>query len=165
MGVDVSAISNARRARKHDRSGDWCFKHHTYVSNSALPSALDGRPEGCYCSKQGDLGYWGFRAGSYSGYNEFRDELSQLGIGIPVEELWRSPTQYDGEPFAELLLIPSENAIGPVTSGKLYKDFNRYVTAARRRWRKKSDAWLLENYLNFRKAFRIAKDGGFVLLR
>ncbi|HET6250674.1 MAG TPA: hypothetical protein VFE47_23500 [Tepidisphaeraceae bacterium] len=166
MGVVVAAISKARRARKHKRGGDWCFEHHTPVFNWALPVLLDGRPEGCYCSKEGDLDCFDFDAGSYGGYNEFRDELSRLAIGIPANELWTNPEPHLESPFVELLLLrPEGNAIGPVTSAKLYRDFTRYAAAARKQWRRKSERWLLENYMDFRTAFRIAKNRGFVLLR
>ena len=166
MGVSVVAISQARCARKHDPDGNWCYKHHTFVENPAMPSVLDGRPTVCYCSKTGDLDCYGFEAGSYSGYNEFRDELSELALGISADKLWTNPDPHMGKPFVELLLIPPyANAIGPVTSAKLLKDFNCYLAAARKRWRSKSTAWLLENYMDFRRAFQIAKGNGFVVLR
>ena len=45
----------------------------------------------------------GFRAGSYSGYNEWRAILCRMAHGVDPAELWDNPEKYKGKPFFELI--------------------------------------------------------------
>ena len=63
----------------------------------------------------------GFRAGSYGGYNFWRDQLAQMALGMRAERVWSSGWQ---GPFVELIYFPdNEGVIGPVVAAKLAKDF------------------------------------------
>lgn len=98
---------------------------------------------------------WSFRAGSYSGYNEWRRKLAAL-VGIEdVREFWtrtegleqagKEPTG----PFWQLIHFSDcEGAIGPTVAKKLVKDFEKFEDEA-----KKQGIYFMENYRDFKKAF------------
>jgi hypothetical protein len=65
---------------------------------------------------------FGFRAGSYSGYNLWRDSLAQLARYRSAEDVWNNPG-LEG-PFVELIHFSDcEGVIGAEISAKLSKDF------------------------------------------
>ena len=77
-----------------------------------------------------------FRAGSYSGYNAWREELAELA-GYPLTEGDRGLRHDSGAwdategPFWELInFADNEGTIGPVVSAKLAKDFAAYQEKA-----------------------------------
>lgn len=110
-----------------------------------------------------------FRAGSYGGYNWWRDELAKLAGYAKMEcdngyggvrishcvPCWKGA----GGPFAELINFSDcEGVIGPVMSAKLARDFAEFQV--------KADAHpeerFREKYADWRKAFELAADGGMV---
>jgi hypothetical protein len=118
-----------------------------------------------------------FRAGSYSGYNEWREQLAKLA-GYPQRE---RTDRYEGTralhaagaweadegPFWELInFADNEGAIGAEVSAKLSHDFIE--------WRDRAQVfaeslgiltggYFMENYNDFARAFAMAADGGVVL--
>ena len=65
-----------------------------------------------------------FRAGSYSGYNEWRDHLARMAVGMSAKKIWASGWK---GPFVELINFPdNEGVIGPVVAAKLAKDFAEF---------------------------------------
>ena len=111
-----------------------------------------------------------FRAGSYSGYNMWRDNLARL-IGRSAREMQNGGDLEDIQklPFFELIYFSDcEGFIGPKTSAKLAKDFTE--------WEKRAEKfaatlgaddgpWWLERYKNWKAAFMMASEGGAVLFR
>lgn len=160
MGVDITAISHATCARKHQLDSEWCFRHHTFITNP-MAWLRDDLPEGCYLAKGSS---YGFRAGSYSGYNVFLDSLCRLGIRVSVKKLWNNPEPYLDSPFVELFITPPQCAIGPTVSAKLSNDFAKFAKAATALWNNDGSKWLLVNFKDFQKAFRIARRRGFVVI-
>lgn len=102
---------------------------------------------------------FGFRAGSYGGYNNFRAALAQLA-GMPQPKLiWDSPTPVHG-PFVELINFSDcEGVIGPVVATKLASDFAEHEAAI---LAKAPDAYFRQRYRDWRKAFEMASDNGAV---
>jgi len=99
---------------------------------------------------------FGFRAGSYSGYNEWRKWLAAL-VGSTPEKIW------EGEivpAFKELINYSDcEGVIGAITSAKLAADFAKYNDAAKASNR---NDYCYCIYQNWSKAFEMAADGGAV---
>lgn len=96
---------------------------------------------------------FGFRAGSYSGYNSWRRELAKMA-GVPEDVMF---TERNG-PFAELInFADNEGTIGPIVSAKLAKDFDAHLTEA-----EAIGGWFLEKYTDWQKAFTMASDNGAV---
>ncbi len=92
-----------------------------------------------------------FRAGSYSGYGVWRDELRRFaGSGAAFHELID---------FAD-----NEGTIGPVVSAKLLRDFAENLDRARI-FHGDDDPWFFQLYLLWKRAFEMAADGGAVDFR
>jgi hypothetical protein len=116
---------------------------------------LDGHKEGCYRAAEGSREL-SFRAGSYSGYNAWRNELSEFAQGRPAEEVWADPQG----PFAELIIFSDcLGCIGPKTSAKLLQDFREFAARAR----KEQGLFFFKLYELWLCAFELASDGGMVV--
>lgn len=99
-----------------------------YVDYSPLDQH-DDLESGFY--RCGDKYERSFKAGSYSGYNRWREKLSLLALGVMPEEVWDQPELYRGKPFVELIHFSDcEGVIGPKTSAKLAKDFVEFKERA-----------------------------------
>lgn len=106
---------------------------------------------------------FGFHAGSYSGYNQWREWLAALaGHGTP-ETIWNTPSP--SGPFVEMINFSDcEGTIGPDVSAKLAKDFAEWDERAKVSG--EGDGGKYSNYgryCNFREAFEAAADGGKVI--
>lgn len=111
---------------------------------------------------------FGFCAGSYGGYNRWRDELAKLS-GWPegsYEQYGKKWPSYSASawgatsgPFWELINFSDcEGVIGSETSKKLVADFAEFDAVA-----KSVDfPRFYEIYSDFRKAFEMASDNGAV---
>lgn len=113
---------------------------------------------------------FGFRAGSYGGYNAWRDELAKLA-GYPAKPVDRYNTgsvqqrhdqgawNADSGPFWELINFSDcEGVIGAEVSAKLAKDFAEYQSAVDAH----DDEYFRARYNEWRKAFEMASDNGAV---
>jgi len=91
-----------------------------------------------------------FRAGSYSGYNLWRNLLDKFKGDIAFQELID---------FAD-----NEGVIGSVLSNKLRDDFYKYTDEAVTYAKTLGDYgdYFIENYNDFKKAFEMASDDGAV---
>lgn len=116
----------------------------------------------------------GFNAGSYSGYNYWREKLAEL-VDYPAVE-YESMKGYapsrrmrrdaaawkglcEGRPFVELVNFSDcEGVIGSEVSAKLAKDFSDFDERAKAT----GDADFYDHYLEWRKAFEMAADNGAV---
>lgn len=112
----------------------------------------------------------GFRAGSYSGYNWWREELAKLAGYQETKDddsgtrdgtmrhdagAWKATSG----PFWELILFSDcEGCIGPKTSAKLAKDFADFQERADAN----PDNRFKELYTEWREAFEMAAQNGLV---
>lgn len=100
-----------------------------------------------------------FRAGSYIGYNIWREQLSFMATGLNPRTIWDNEDRYRGVPFFELInFSDSEGIIGPTVAAKLAVDFAAYQEKADRH----PDDYFRKKYADWRKAFELAADGGMV---
>lgn len=110
-----------------------------------------------------------FRAGSYSGYNEWRNELARLAGNKPTatpgddgkmqprydETVWRDKSG----PFWELIdFSDSEGVIGPLACKRVLGDFVRFHEAAKAH----PDEGFRESYEDWMKAFALCAEGGAI---
>jgi hypothetical protein len=163
MGLDVTWYRGCTPAPDADPN-DW----ENVARASVVPefaSRADGIEHGALFTfeKSG-----GFRAGSYSGYNEWREGLAKLA-GYPALEIagddlrkphcraaWAGEVE-EGAPFFPLVdFSDCEVTIGPQTSARLAKDFADHQAKAGER------GWFAEQYAKWRNAFEQAAHGGFV---
>jgi len=99
---------------------------------------------------------FGFRAGAYSGYNRWRNELAELAGHGSAENVWSSGMTEGA--FVELINFSDcEGIICPKTSAKLATDFANNEEKA-----KEIGGQFLERYQNWKKAFEFAAENGLV---
>lgn len=101
---------------------------------------------------------FGFRAGSYGGYNGWRAELARLaGYSADFHGTgWDVP---ESGPFVELVNFSDcEGVLGPIVCAKLARDFAEWQERADQ-W---GDAYWRQKYAEWRKAIEMAADGGAV---
>ncbi|PSE43969.1 hypothetical protein C7G91_04810 [Acinetobacter nosocomialis] len=129
--------------------------------NSHFPNHAKELIDGGFYTFEED--YW-FRAGSYSGYNNFREQLAKLA-GYPALEgegnrhyhsngAWKATSG----PFWELINFSDcEGVIGTAYSKKLLADFKQFDEKA-----KELGEYFYESYSDWMTAFEFASDDGAV---
>ena len=112
----------------------------------------------------------GFRAGSYSGYNHWREKLAEIagypsietdrfGSGLKEMRHDAGAREAGSGPFYELIWFSDcEGIIGPITSAKLARDFADFQAKADA---VEDDYWR-EKYGKWRQAFEMAAEEGAV---
>jgi len=171
MGLDISAYERATLLRNHGEECDDCCDSDAVVHLMAW--AYEGHEQSLLGLIHGgfyEVSPWPqitFRAGSYSSYNDWRDNLARRALGVSVETVWANLAAYRDKPFFELLHFSDcEGTIGPKAAANLDSDF------AALRGRVKShalpdaeqEAWFMSRYDAFGAAFEAAARGGLVLL-
>ena len=178
MGLDISYASKINFEKRREPDFEEMHQNSVFLySNDSLLDQSEGIKNGEYISEgiQGS-----FRAGSYSGYSNWRRTLAKM-IGWEIEDLWqhvgtlvqRNENLNDvlnesdelkvDIPFVELLNFSDcEGFIGPKTSAKLHADFLEWDEKA-----KVSDpfkgGYFYETYQEWTEAFKVASDGGCVI--
>ncbi len=116
---------------------------------------------------------YGFPAGSYGGYNQWREQLAKMA-GYPLTEYredystrrmhaaacWKGATG----PFSELIMFAdNQGVLGASVCAKLAKDFAEHEAAARTfAAAPEGDSDFIVSYLDWKQAFELAADGGMV---
>jgi hypothetical protein len=171
MGLDITAYEKVELveslASAKDRLGDKCWDElyaagarylYAWPDHSFAPfKQHDGLVDGFYMVS-GE--HFAFRAGSYTGYSNWRDRLASM-VGIAsLEEFCENPQP--GR-FAELLnFADNEGVIGPVTSLKLFIDFRQGLSEAEEYATRQGDdqEWFLMKYRAWMRVFEIASRQG-----
>ena len=157
MGLDISAYSKCQYVGPFNE-GVELEGNSIYVRADDKMNRLDGKLKGQYCFDGESVR---FLAGSYSGYNIWRNQLCCAVLGVFDKVVWASPETYMKSPFFEIINFSDcEGGIGPETSAKLANDFkeNRekvFTKIQEKYFQEKYDAWT--------KAFELAADNGFVI--
>lgn len=172
MGLDITAYRRLKPAPGAETDDDGYpvdSNHHVMFRQGLLDWTEKNWPGRAGTLTAGIYSFadsFRFRAGSYGGYNEWRNELAKFACGKTAEEVWAS-SQHG--PFVELIsFADNEGTIGAEVSAKLAKDFadnlSRAVDHAGTLHSIMSgdgDWWLI-SYKNWLKAFEMAADGGAV---
>lgn len=117
MGLDIFVVNGLVRV------GDVNYDADTSSNVNVVHDDFDRNDldEGLY-EITGD--YFSFRAGSYSGYNWFRDHLSLAALGVPASDVWEDEHSYTSQPFFYLINFSDcEGQIGPSVSELLWNQF------------------------------------------
>lgn len=165
MGLDCHTFKNAKLRRelpegsKSLRGSDWDDADENgdaIICFTDFPDRLDGHPLGVYSGEAGEY----FRAGSYGGYNRWREHLSQMALGVPPSTVWDNLEAYKDEPFVLLINFSDcEGAIGPESSMILHGQFEAWREQAS----EELDEWDFKTYERFAKAFEEVAGNGFVI--
>lgn len=165
MGLDITAASKIELIPDAPVDLD---AFHIGANPDEFADRADGLKPGLYRS-HAELN---FRAGSYSGYNAWREQLAELA-GYPAQPAnfgdavrGRPPKEHSAGawsatsgPFWELINFSDcEGVIGPRTSAKLAKDFADHQAKADAH----PDEWFRDLYAMWRRAFELASDAGAV---
>jgi hypothetical protein len=117
MGLDIFAAGNLKRVGDIDWDDEGINISHDEFDYCDLE---EGRYE-----FNGE--YYSFRAGSYSGYNEFRKLLSLSANGISDSDVWESPDSSSALPFYYLINFSDcEGTIGPSIAELLWDQFTTH---------------------------------------
>lgn len=170
MGLDITAYKNIKRAAEGSGlDGDGYADYENgffflYLNPDFPGRANDIEAQIPYESEQS----MGFRAGGYSGYNQWRDELAKLACypATPYTMYGATTTRHDAGawdasegPFWELInFSDSEGTIGTAVSKKLAKDFADFQAKADLH----PDEYFRARYNEWREAFDMAADNGAV---
>lgn len=179
MGLDITAHSKITKLNcVYDADGepidpvtreyiDHAFT--AYINSDFSGRADDVEHKAAYDSEES----FGFRAGSYSGYNVWRNQLAKLA-GYPAVDVDRYGTgnieqrndysafNAESGPFWELICFSDcEGVIGSSVSAKLAKDFAEFDEKAKAH-EPGMDGWFYQKYQEWRKAFELAADAGCV---
>ena len=138
MGLDITAMSELEVVDLPEGMEKWSNEYYEWEeelgkgslyslgNDDYFTTQLEGLPKSGLVSATGDKFY--FRAGSYSGYGEWRNDLALASMGIGAETVWKKAD--DGEknlPFSELInFSDADGIIGPMASQRLYQDFVKY---------------------------------------
>jgi hypothetical protein len=159
MGLDVTYSSGIERAQDDEHDLDLDAAGTWLENDAAFTERGDGIAPGRYLLNGDEAG--GFRAGSYSGYNDWRMALCQAIHGCDPRFVWDDPEPWAGRPFFELVQFTDcDGFIGPRTSAKLERDFLGYRETFRAAV---EESWMLEVYDEFTAAFGAAARGGVVV--
>jgi hypothetical protein len=187
VGLDIFAASNLRYARpipgrkalerleeelsrKDKYLTDVYFL--VYPNQACFRQRLAGTKPGLYTYTRSTRRH-SFRAGSYSGYNWWRDQLSRFALGVDAPTVWGDPRGFRGRPFVELInFTDCDGRIGTRVATKLAEDFKSHAAGAKRfvpvASGEDADGWdetdqksyWLEVYREFARAFRLAAKKG-----
>ena len=111
-----------------------------------------------------------FRAGSYSGYNQFRNLLCLAVHGISADEFWNSKN-WDEEEFGALIdFSDCEGTICYSVAAELYrsfkdnrKRFKEYIESPEADLSREDQIYFMEKYDEWRLATDIASDEGLLI--
>jgi hypothetical protein len=182
MGLDITAASHLRfakpipRDKAFDRLEEELAKKKKFVNEvyfvlyanqACFRQRLVGMRPGLYEYTRSSRRH-SFRAGSYSGYNWWRDQLCRFALGVPAADMWATPQRYRKQPFVELInFTDCDGRIGTQVSAKLSADFTSHASKARKftpaddeMGEEGAAAYWLEVYQEFTTAFRLAAKNG-----
>lgn len=175
MGLDITAYGNVEKIADlpYNKKGvDWNKVEELELGRGARTlTKNDNFPEHCLDLEEAVYQIngesHGFRAGSYSGYNRFRNLLCQVMVGGSDQDVWRDPQMFKERPFFELINFSDcEGTIGPAVSAKLYQDFvdneEQFLKSTVVTQDQLDREWVKTCYSNWKRAFELAKDHGFV---
>lgn len=156
MGLDIRAYSNVNFVREFPEDDeDDCHGKEIRVSiNQDFPERCKNLKGGIYSFEDS----MGFRAGSYSGYNQWRNELAVFSGYEDDKDAWKK----EFGPFWELIYFSDcEGCIDFEISKKLYKDFCDFDDKAKI-YDRNEDSYFYQKYNSWKDAFELASNNGCV---
>lgn len=175
MGLDISAYSEIKLQKqftedytRHDYyENDDNWDYTVLYNNKHFPIQYGNLIEGAYSYDD----KMEFRAGSYRGYNAWRNRLAVLAGYGSAERVWQICNDYtkaQGEdsydmpsdmPFIEIINFSDcEGVICSEIAKKLLNDFKTFDEKAK----ESMDGYSYERYQSWTKAFELASNNGAV---
>lgn len=172
MGLDIKYFSHV----KEDSNGDLNPNY-----NGFFTYQLGSLKKDKYYSQTDESESGSFRAGSYGGYNEWRNKLAQMAGYGSASNVWQDfnvnirylklkkieGKKVNIKPFYELINFSDcEGLIGPEICKKLYQDFLDFDEKAKlfnNETYIPFGNFFYAKYQEWKEAFRVASDNGLVL--
>lgn len=155
MGLDITAYEKLGDYVGNEEPEDW--KNHSHLWPGDFPAQADGLQEGWYHIPEGSDSL-GFRAGSYSGYNQFRSVVVYAMSGLCDRDYWSSG-DHDNAPLRSWLHFSDcEGVLGPKTCAKLYREACEVADRVRPMLDER-DQYIWDKFV---AAFKLAADTGCV---
>jgi hypothetical protein len=147
MGLDVVAYEGIGQFLGDNRIYDKDDSVYLMIHVPTMARAPEIRHNGYYRRLGKEFG---FRAGSYSGYNSWRRWLCERFLGVDPKEVWEDPKRFEGKPFYELIdFSDCDGILGTEVCLKLCDDFHNAV------FKEEEDEYQLEIFNKFMEAFGI----------
>jgi len=175
MGLDIFAYSNIMKQPSPDVlkvvGKLLASEGEEVIAVSEVTDRCHDLEEGVYLDTFDTVQHH-FRAGSYSGYNRFRNILSKALLGVEASAVWEDAASFEGRPGYEMIdFSDCEGIISSSVADKLHQDLveNREVFATylieKENTQKDSSEfeWLMEVYDNFIYAFELASENGVIV--
>lgn len=163
MGLDIVAHSKIEPVTDLPEDEDDRYEAgfiRAYVL-TGFDQSLRGLEDGQWYRSTGDTLH--FCAGSYSGYNHFREALSRAVYDVDPATVWANPDAYRDRPFFELInFADNEGTIGPEAAADLAADFDEWADTVHERL---DDDYYRAKYDEWRAAFHLAAGSGLVNFR
>lgn len=164
MGLDITAVSRLEDCGKTPKNFDWDTNWGTYfeaMRPGGLKRSTRGLVKGNLYMKTAESETHSFRAGSYGGYNAWRDDLAQFAAGIPAEGYWKGGDE--DLPFYELINFSDcEGTIGPLAAKDLLEDFRQHQDAYVLAHAGPTGDYDIQRYDDWLKACELAADNGLI---
>lgn len=162
MGLDITVFTNPKLIIEGTPKADQDYDGWFVRGNRDFPYHAVGLPEGVYQDHES----WGFRAGSYSGYNYYRNVLARAGMGADDKTVWDNPVRYVNKPFYEQVNFSDcEGVIAGPMLKKLATDYKENRLKFIQEASQVGDTeWLIQKYDEWAQAFEdAAKSNGFIV--
>lgn len=191
MGLDITAYSHLKHTGLHVKDpelnegepgglNDFCYyeNHVDVYAYDSFPDSFRGLPvlatvthgssafltSGCF-ETTSETETHGFRAGSYGGYGQWRQDLARQFNSAPLSIDGGGPRMAKPAPelpFYELIwFADNEGCIGPDAARDLLADFREHAG----RYAPPTDhggTYWRDRYADWTRAFELAADGGLV---
>jgi hypothetical protein len=163
MGLDITAYGHADITPEHEVT-DACWdapRHVRAFVYKGFERSLRGLvADRCYTVSGFSID---FRAGSYGGYNQWRQELCRAALGVSPETVWSDVGSFQDAPFFELIhFADNEGTIGPEAAADLAEDF-RSMAVKVRPLLEGPDGYSAAKYDDWTAAFELAAKDGLVV--
>lgn len=150
MGLDITVYKNIEPTQDED----YCFK--AFQIEGLKESRMKNLKAG---QEYNGENVFSFRAGSYGGYNAFRNELAKLS-GLDDRTIWANPEKYKDVPFYELINFSDcEGVMDWETAAVLCEDFIENFNKAMDNF----DQYYMSKYKDWSTALELAKEKGVIV--
>lgn len=157
MGLGITAYEHAEFVGEASEDYDWNEGETELYDQDPFEAQRDGLENGIYRVSGARIDF----GGSYGGYNNFRDKLSWVFMGVSQDTVSQFTDLYKDKPGFQLIyFFDNEGCIGPKTSSALAEVFALYHDAFMASLR--VDDWDRKRYEDFFAAFKLASPNGFV---
>jgi len=168
MGLDISAYSHMVKANINPKTEEateeaWERGAQCTFWYDGFDRSGRGLDQDTWYEPTDQTKSYDFRAGSYSGYGDWRKGLAEYA-GLTVRDYWGKPDT--GQPFYELInFADNEGTIGPEAAADLLADFRQHEAGYRAAHSGGGamDQYNIERYHHWMLAFELAAQDGMVV--